>query len=162
MPDIPEILESLRRVPAILRGLVRALPPARLHERRSPDFWTIAEHAAHLAEVQPMLLERVQRMLREERPVFTPFFPDKEDAPGRASIDVEAVLDDFLQRRLELLALLDKAGPDAWLRRAEHPEYERYGLHILARHILMHDHWHMYRMEELGLTRDEFLTRPGA
>jgi len=31
----------------------------------------------------------------------------------------------------------------------------------LERHILMHDHWHMYRMEELWLTRDAYLQHKG-
>lgn len=39
------------------------------------------------------------------------------------------------------------------------PEYALYSLFILARHILMHDHGHIYRMEERWLTRDAYLTK---
>ncbi len=56
---------------------------------------------------------------------------------------------------MELLSKLDKS---VWEKTATHPEYEHYSLYILARHILIHDHWHMYRMEELWLTRDDYLT----
>ena len=56
------------------------------------------------------------------------------------------------------LGVWPAATPADWEKTATHPEYEQYSLIILARHILMHDHWHMYRMEELWLTRDEYLT----
>ena len=44
-----------------------------------------------------------------------------------------------------------------WTRKAKHKEYIEYTPYIMLRHILMHDHFHMYRIEELWLTTDEFL-----
>ena len=52
-----------------------------------------------------------------------------------------------------------RADAGTWQKTATHPEYAQYSFYILVRHILMHDHWHMYRMEELWLTRDEYLTQ---
>jgi len=49
--------------------------------------------------------------------------------------------------------------PEASVKETSRPEYENYSLFILVRHILMHNHWHMYRMEELWLTRDAYLTK---
>jgi len=159
MHDVVEILRGLRDTPAILDGLVRAMPEDRLHLRRGEGCWTIAEHAAHLADAQPMFAQRLQRILAESEPEFVPFFPDEGDAPaGAASPDVGEALRAFANGRAAQLALLENASPEDWRRKARHPEYAEYGLYILARHMLMHDHWHMHRMEELWLTRDAYFS----
>jgi hypothetical protein len=56
-------------------------------------------------------------------------------------------------------ASLEAADGSTWQKTGIHPEYELYSLSILGRHILMHDFWHMYRIEELWLTRDAYLTK---
>jgi uncharacterized damage-inducible protein DinB len=159
MKEKEDILESLRRVPVILSEMVRSIPEERLGLRRGKNFWTIAEHVSHLAEVQVMGLERFKRFIQEEHPVFVPYVPpagqDQQKTPGCMEINV--ALDQFARSREEQLRLLAGVDPAVWARPATHPEYERYTLFIFTRHVLMHDYWHMYRMEELWLTRDEHL-----
>jgi len=156
MPDISAILTSLEQVPAILTAFVASVPAARLTERRREGAWTIAEHAVHLAECQPMLAGRISRILAEDDPEIVPFIPDLTPSPApRMSLDAALAL--FAAERVGQLALLRAATPEQWRRTARHPEYEAYGLHILARHALVHDHWHLYRMEEIWLLRDAFL-----
>lgn len=161
MPDTPDLLEGLRRSPAILSSFVGTMPEARLDIRRGNGFWTIAEHVSHLAQVQPMLLDRILRFFDEERPVFTPYFPgendDEPDTPKR--MPMPDALDQFLKYRNDQVAKLELATEEHWQRTGGHPEYDHYSLYILVRHILMHDHWHMYRMEELWLTKDAYLTK---
>ena len=69
------------------------------------------------------------------------------------------VLDNFALYRNKEIDLLGSADDIMWQKRASHPEYESYSLYILARHTLMHDFRHMYRIEELWLTRDAYLTK---
>lgn len=159
MNSIPDILESLKRSHNILSEFVRSIPDDRLVRKRGDGFWSLAEHVNHLAEVQPMLGERIRRFFEESHPEFVPFFPDEDESALQiVQIDVVAALAAFDRGRREQLKLLQAATPADWEKTATHPEYEQYSLIILARHILMHDHWHMYRMEELWLTRDEYLT----
>ena len=160
MKDIPDLLDGLGRSGRILAELVNTIPPDRLNLRRGQGFWTIAEHVCHLAQVQPMLLERLQRFMNEDRPEFVPYIPgdgEVEDRPPQMEIDV--ALEAFNRQRSKQITLLQQAEQDDWRKTGTHPEYELYSLYILVRHILMHDHWHMYRMEELWLTRDAYLTR---
>ncbi len=155
------LLEGLRRAPAILSAFVADIPEERLDRRRGDGFWTIAEHLSHLAHVQPMILERIQRFLDEERPEFIPYIPgEQEDEPATPErMAIDAALAQFSAIRKRQLSLLEGAPDETWRKQAVHPEYDQYGFLILARHILMHDHWHMYRMEELWLTKTPFLTR---
>ncbi len=162
MQDIRDLLESLRRTPKILSEFVKAIPHDKMHLRRGEGFWTIAEHVSHLAQVQPMLLERFQRFMNEDHPEFIPHIPGNSKGgsvlPPR--IDTNAALEQFAHYRNKELELLDGANYITWQKVATHPEYEHYSLYILARHILMHDYWHMYRMETLWLMRDAYLTIP--
>jgi hypothetical protein len=68
-------------------------------------------------------------------------------------------LDQHAHYRKKQILLLENADDITWQKTATHPEYETYSLYILTRHTLMHDHWHMYRIEELWLTRDSYLTK---
>lgn len=159
MQDIPDLLESLRRSPNILSRFVRSIPGNRRDLRRGEGFWTIAEHCSHLALVQPMLLKRIERFMNEDMPEFVPYNPGASTEPETPPcMDIEAALDQFTRNRTSQLLFLEEADEKTWKKQATHPEYEEYSLYILARHILMHDHWHMYRMEELWLTRDAYLT----
>ena len=160
MGDIPDLLAGLKSTPKILRELVRTIPQDRLDLYRGKGFWTITQHVAHLAQVQQMLLDRFHRFMREEHPEFIPFIPGKEeDGPSPAWLDTVSALQQFEEYRSKQLTLLESAASDIWQRTASHPEYDQYSLYILTRHVLMHDHWHMYRIEELWLTKDGYLTR---
>jgi hypothetical protein len=153
----------MRRTPPILTAMVDTIPERKLDLRRGEGFWTVAEHVSHLAQVQPMLLERMERFISEAHPVFVPYIPGEEGAepetPSR--MEMAVALDQFGDDRKRQIALLETVveDPGIWQRTATHPEYEAYTLYILTRHVLMHDHWHMYRMEELWLTRDAYLTK---
>jgi hypothetical protein len=160
MNDIPTILEGLDSVPKILVAFVGTMPEDALNKRRGEGFWTIAEHVVHLGEVQPMLFERLVRFGNESRPVFAPYIPAEDEKPARETkpADVNFALERFCEWRKKQANLLKSFDAATWKKSADHPEYVRYSAYILARHILMHDHWHMYRMEELWLTKDEYLS----
>lgn len=154
------ILGSLADSTAIFEHFLRSIPADKLEIKRGDDYWSIHEHAAHLADVQPMVLERLRRIIAEDTPEFVPFIPENDDTNDIVELPaVDEIIEQFTSFRNRQLEQLGTAGSEDWNRKAVHPEYDKYGLLILARHILMHDHWHMYRMEELWLTRDEYLTQ---
>ncbi len=159
MQDIPDLIQGLERSPHILAQFVNSITKEKLHQRRGDGFWTVAQHVSHLARVQPMLQERLQRFVDEERPSFIPFVPaDGETEERPADLDTTDALYAFERCRREQITVLDRAEEADWQKTGSHPEYERYSLYILVRHILMHDFWHMYRIEEIWLTRDSYLT----
>ena len=160
MKDIPDLLDSLRRSAHILSEFAKSIPIDKMNLCRGKGFWTIAEHVSHLAQVQTMLLERLQRFIDEDRPEFVPYIPGADEAEDRPPLmDQNIALESFANHRQKQLELLERATHTDWQKTGSHPEYEHYSLYILLRHILMHDHWHMYRMEELWLTRDAYLTK---
>lgn len=160
MKDIADVLDGLKRAPTVLSAFVETMPEENLDLRRGEGFWTVAEHVSHLAQVQPMLLERLERFMGEAHPEFVPYIPGdgEEDPDTPFRMEIGKALAQFEKCRTKQVALLENVDEDVWQKTATHPEYERYSLYILIRHMLMHDYWHMYRMEELWLTRDDYLT----
>ncbi len=155
-----ELIEGLRIGPQVLRYFTAAIPEERLHLRRGEGFWTLYEHVEHLSAVQLMLYRRLERFTREERPEFVPYLPDREQDTAQEKLKALGELLSFYSRwRERQLKLIEGGDAGLWAKGALHPEYEQYGFEILVRHILLHDYFHLYRMEELWLSKEEYLTR---
>jgi len=151
-------LQTLRDLPSVVEPYFRAIPANRLDLRRTTEAWTLREHLYHVAGVQQMLLGRMKKLRDESSPVITPYFPHNEPALADKFPSVDAAFDEYRSLRAEQLALLEALSPEAWTRPAVHPEYERYDLTLVLHHLVFHEYWHFYRIEELWLTRDEFLS----
>ena len=107
MKDRKSILECLEKSPAIFSGLIRSIPSRFIARRRGEGVWTIEEHAVHLARVQPMLLERLNRFVEEERPEFVPYIPENEDSGNEAERNDEADKNFLLLLRLDSVRNID-------------------------------------------------------
>jgi DinB superfamily len=157
---VPQMLQALQVTPDLLEDMIRRVPASRLKAHRLKGQWCIHSHVCHIVGVQPMLLGRLQRFLREGSPTFTPYFPDKQGEDPEAGLlrlDLQACLREFHDHRRELIAFAESIPEGFWDRKAHHPEYDEYTPHILLRHMLMHEHLHMYRIETLWLTSDEYI-----
>lgn len=148
---LARIFEGLEAVPSLLRNLVETAPAERISARRIPGKWTILEHACHLTSIHPVMFERLRLFEEQESPVIEP----SEGLLPSESIDV--ALNRFAADRDQLIAIGRGLSPDILRREARHPEYEVYTPFHLFRHVLMHDHVHLYRIEELAFTREEWL-----
>lgn len=140
----------------ILDDFINSMPSDALYKKRG-DNWTIFQHLEHLLAPQELLLQRIQKFIDEPVPVMTPYNP--EDRPKtNTEIKPAEVLAKLKDIRTKQVELLKKCPDELWKKKAVHPEYTDYSLRILARHIYMHDGFHMYRMEDLWILKDEFLT----
>ena len=155
---IPEMLDIMAQAPPLLRDLIAPIPPEMLKAHRKSGKWCIHEHACHLAVVQEMVMGRFKKFQAEEHPVFVPYIPGKTVSEGDLmAMDLEACLDQFEARREELLRFLETFTAAQWQREGTHPEYFQYSASTFLRHIMLHDQFHMFRIEELWLTKDEYL-----
>ncbi|MBE7558810.1 DinB family protein [bacterium] len=158
MNDISAILAGLESTPPLLQSMLEMIEEERVVECRIPGKWTIHEHACHLATVDAdVFLPRWRRFEKEASPRFT-YFAGESVAPDHyRNMDLSAALRGFVKARAELLERAHTVDFTFWSREAQHPEYHRYTPRIMMRHLLLHDHFHMYRIEELWLTRDNYL-----
>jgi hypothetical protein len=154
------LIVALEMVPDILEQFVRQMTEERLNRKRGEGIWTVHEHLHHLALVQPVMFKRIRMFKNEESPVIKPYTPGPEEEKERSIIrPVAELVGTFREWRGRQTELARSCGPEVWEKTGEHPEYDRYSLEILLRHVLTHDGWHMHRMEEIWIAKDEALTK---
>jgi DinB superfamily len=150
-----ETIAALERAPRIVVPLVRQAAPAIVKRRPPSGKWSIHEHACHLAEVHPLLSQRLDLMLAEDNPAIQSYDPGRDDRPdGLLAVDLEVALRRFEEDRKRLVGRLRQLQPDDWTRTATHEEYNCYSVFTMFRHLALHDFFHAYRIEELLLRKD--------
>lgn len=152
------LIRSLSLSPDVLEGFLAGLPGELVDRSRGSDFWTIRQHVAHLADVQPMLFGRMESFRDSPHPVMKPYSPADEDPLAQTAVDPADAVVRFRFWRERQTELLDDLSDAIWDRTGEHPEYERYSLELLVAHTYFHDGFHLYRMEEMAFVRDRSLT----
>ncbi|HEQ71960.1 MAG TPA: DinB family protein [Spirochaetia bacterium] len=148
------MISQLENGPVVLRDLVASIPEERLTHGFGGNIWSVQEHVQHLALTQIMLQKRIQLFFKEEKPEIVPFVPDQNAEPHTLK-PIGDLLNLFESWRKKQLESLKKADDAIWGKEAVHPEYTHYNFEIAVRHILTHDGFHFYRIEELGLLRKE-------
>lgn len=153
---LKEEMSAYANLPKIIESYISNIPEAEIDLRRGKDAWTIREHIYHLVEVQKMLLGRIQIIKESPAPVIEPYFPDGETDLGRRYESVKEAFKEYKKLRKEQIRLINKCTQRELKRSAFHKEYRHYSIPKIVKHSIFHEYWHMYRIEELWLTRDEY------
>lgn len=150
-----EVTEALARGPALVMALILELPPAVRKWRPRAGKWSGHEHACHVARMEPMWAERVERILAEDNPTIVGYDPATDEAPDALlGLDLATALASYGAGRALLVRRLQGLDGDAWRRPAVHTEHGRYSLFLMCRHLALHDRLHAYRIEEIILSKD--------
>jgi hypothetical protein len=108
--------------------------------------------------VESMMYDRLLTFKNATYPAFQPFLPGTNaNDEHLLEMDLNEALEHYTNQRFETIQLARSLAKEDWQKEASHPEYEHYTAKILLRHVLMHDHLHFYRIEQLWLTREAFL-----
>jgi uncharacterized damage-inducible protein DinB len=153
--DTQTLIASLEAAPGIIIGLVREVPPENLKRRPEPTKWSAHEHACHISIGQATFLSRLDLMLSESNPKIRSMenSPDVE-AGSLLSVDLDEALDLFSRERSEVVKRLKELSPEDWQRTGEHEAFSHYSVHIMFRHLLIHEMHHAYKIDELMLKKD--------
>lgn len=152
MSSFATIIDALRRAPEIVVPLVQEAPHEILKRRPSPNRWSIHEHACHLAHVHGLFFDRLDRMLSEPEPVIRPYLPGEQEPDDfLLKMDLNDSLERYAEDRRKLVERLEMLSDVDWERTADHSEYRQYSVFIMFRHVVLHDFFHAYRIEELLL-----------
>jgi uncharacterized damage-inducible protein DinB len=152
------LIETLKNTPQIISDYISDIPENESETKRRENFWSIKEHLAHLDYVQDILYERILKFKNEEFPKITPYFPEKDKIDREKFSSLKEILFSYKNKRERQIKLIYELEYADFAKKGEHGEYKKYNLEIILNHILFHDYWHMYRIEELRLAKDEYLS----
>ncbi len=145
------ILSSLEINPSIILDLAGEFPEDRRSVRVWPKKWSALEHLVHMARVGTMLNARLAQMIETPEKPIAPYQPEDDNPDTLKDGNWDQSLTTFEWDRSEFVSELRGLDPAAWERPIVHPEYKRYSIRILARHLALHDLLHGARIEDLLL-----------
>ena len=153
--DTQTLIATLEAAPGIIIGLVREVPPQNLKRRPAPNKWSAHEHACHISTGQATFLSRLELMLSDPLPQIKSMEPSlDEEAGSLLSVDLDEALGRYVRERALVVKRLKELSPEDWQRTAEHEAFSHYSVHIMFRHLLIHEMHHAYRIDELMLKKD--------
>jgi hypothetical protein len=141
----PSALTLIAATPRTLRALLAGLPSAVL-ETPNAEGWSVKDIVAHLVDVEGIaFVERISRMLAEERPAISSIDPPARlAAGGYATRSLEDLLDELDQRRTRDLE---------WLRGLSSDQLQRAGLHQDVGEIFVIDIAHQWAAHDMAHLR---------
>jgi len=145
------LLNALKETPRLLKELISEIDPELYKTKIIAGKWSIHEHATHIAVGDCFgFQKRLKDFKQKETPIIEPLSGDSFPDNFFKELDLFKTIEDFFsirQTTIELARLLDET---MWNKEAIHPEYKKYTPYIMLRHLLMHDHSHLYKIEDMG------------
>lgn len=132
---------QLNCLPTILAGVSRDA----LERRPATDKWSAKDNLAHLARYHEVFRERIDRILTEDRPVFTRYRAEEDPRwPPWAAKSSDAILAELRTLRSQIIALFDGLSDVELLRTGVHPRFGEMTLLQWMEFFLLHEAHHLY------------------
>ena len=140
---LENVFSILSSTPGKLRRELGDFSPPAMRRRPAPGKWSVQEILAHLADVERFgMQERVERILRERRPVFEPFDQEKRAVELRYDrIDPWKSLRSLARRRRANVR---------WLRTLRPAQLRRVGVHPQVGEVSALHYLHEWAFHDLG------------
>lgn len=152
------IFLSLENAPLLLEELINTIPSSLYKKRRINDSWSIQEWCCHLIDSQDFLLERFAQIDKSPETIIKAHLPDfTEIRHDYLAKDISSEIQSFFGKRKKMLSLLKSFDDPHWEKPAKHEEYEPFNSYSLLRHVMLVDHIHLFQIEKLWLTKDQYL-----
>ena len=141
--DTQTLIATLEAAPGIIIGLVREVPPQNLKRRPAPNKWSAHEHACHISTGHEVFLSRLELMLSDPFPQIKSMVNSPDDEAGSLlNVDLDEALERYVRERVLVVKRLKELTAEDWQRTAEHEAFSHYSVHIMFRHLLIHEMFH--------------------
>tara|TARA_B110000967_G_C18863293_1_gene551284 strand:+ start:1457 stop:1936 length:480 start_codon:yes stop_codon:yes gene_type:complete len=148
---VEPLLKALKETPRLLKELISEIDPVLYKAKIIEGKWSIQEHATHIAVGDLYgFQKRLKDFKQKETPTFKPLSGDSFPNNFFMELDLFKTVEDFFSIRQSTIELAFSLDESAWNKEAIHPEYKKYTPYIMLRHLLMHDHSHLYKIEDMG------------
>ena len=119
--------------------------PAALDARPRPEEWSARENLAHLARHHAVFLERLRRLVGEDRPDLGRYRAEDDlEWPAWIALPLPEVLERLRGLRAELIALVRSLSPSESARTGLHPAFGEMDAAGWLEFFLLHEAHHLY------------------
>jgi uncharacterized damage-inducible protein DinB len=121
--------------------MLRRAEDTAVHQRPTPDEWSIADVLHHLITIESLYLARLQKIVGEERPFLPYIHPETRPQPDPTPL--AELLHTFSTARSQTLAYLQSLNAGAWQRNAVHETLGPTRLRTMVQLLVDHDTEHL-------------------
>ena len=144
----------LQRCESQLRGFldeaVHGVPVEVILQPPASGKWSANEHLAHLARYHQIFLERIDRILKEQRPAFSRYRAEEDTAWAHwKAHGYKEVAGELAAGRERLIARLKALSDADYERTGIHPKLGEMSLALWLEFFLVHEAHHLYAVLQL-------------
>mgnify|MGYP000895461364 CR=1 FL=1 len=147
--DYPELISGYCAGPHMLRAAVAGMTAEQLDARPIPGKWSTKQVICHIADFEPVYVDRMKRVIAENEPTL--FGGDPDLFAARLAYDQRDVVVelDFIEAaRKHMAPILKSLKPEDFLRRGNHSEAGLITLEKLLTNITNHIPHHIKFIDE--------------
>ena len=130
-----------------LRSFIAQANVEQWERKPAPGKWSARENLAHLARYHEVFLDRVSRILQEQRPQFGRYRAEDDGQwPRWSSLDIESLLGRIRGLRTQLIHQVSVLSDEQLTRSATHPVLGEMNIPQWLEFFLLHEAHHLYTM----------------
>ena len=149
MPSLDQMVADYLAGPPLLRQAVAGMTRDQLTARPVPGKWSTLEVVCHLADFDPILADRMKRVIAEDKPTLLGADENRVAAAlAYHERDIEEELTLIEQTRRQLARILRTLAPEALQRVGNHNERGPLSLEKLLTTATNHIHHHVKFIRE--------------
>ncbi len=139
------ILQRLETQLEVIPVLLTGATPESVAARPVSGQWSARENLAHLARYHAVLLERIRRILEEDRPDLGRYRAEEDPAwPEWSDLSLEEILARLTALRAETVGVITSLSDEETNRTAIHPLFGEMSLSRWVEFFLLHEAHHLY------------------
>ncbi len=149
-----EILDLLRRHPALIESIVAGLSADQLRASTEEDGWSVSDVLAHLRACADVWGGCIARIIAEDTPAIRAISPrtwiKRTDYP---SLEFSPSFSEFVSQRCELVSVLEALSVDDWSRKAvvtKSGNIRDWTVLAYAQLLAEHERIHLVQIEEIA------------
>ncbi len=144
-------LARLRYQPEALPALITGLTDAQIRQQPQPGKWSIFEQVAHLGRYQRVFIDRLQRIVTEDSPVFARYVAEADPAfDDWLNRPFDTILNQSKADRNELTQLLSGYPENVLSRTGQHPLFGMMTIGQWTEFFLLHEAHHLFSIMKLA------------
>ncbi|MFT3932527.1 MAG: DinB family protein [Chitinophagaceae bacterium] len=145
MPLSSSIQARLNYQHETLHELIKGLSETQLKERVNPEKWSAFENIVHLVSYQPVFLERMKLIERNDNPAFERYVADNDPVFHQYTTrSLKDLLDDLTTTRFLINNHMMHLGEPVLRRMGTHPLYGAFGISQWTDFFLLHEAHHQF------------------
>jgi uncharacterized damage-inducible protein DinB len=127
-----------------LAEALRGLSSDVLEYRAVPEKWSAHENLAHLARYHEVFLDRLEKILAENNPLFSRYrAEDDPEWPKWAAMPSQQILASLASLRARLMVRLRSLNQEDFSRSGTHPRFGEMSLALWLEFFLVHEGHHL-------------------